>query len=512
VSDPRTQIGALSGRDVAALKSVVAVSGAVLMSLEILGSRVLAPAYGSSVYVWGSIITTFLIALAFGYSLGGRIADRRPSLSLLSAILALGAVLILPSVLWAPRLLAALSTSGWDTRWAALAAALVLFLPPSLAMGAVTPFGVRVGLRQVERAGTVSGGYSALSTTGSIAGTLLTTFFLIPRFPVRELLMGLAAALAGCALIVVRDRVSLYISAAAGLSWAATSFALSPPASVSGQVTLLRQDTPYHHILVTQVDSTRWMRFDNLTQSAVNVSYPDRIVGNGYANSILLAFAMRPSIRDACVIGLGGGILPRAMARIQPGVAVDSVEIDPAVRDIALQYFLYKESDRLRTTVEDGRVFLSRPGKPYDLIVLDAFNSTGVPFHLATREFYSTVRHRLGPDGVFAANFVGELMGPGGKLFWATYRAIRQEFGQVYAIGLSPEGSVPRTNIVLLATVSEEPVDTDALGKNAAALEARWKLPGLAGAAGNLVHSPEPPAGIPELTDAYAPVEALQSF
>jgi spermidine synthase len=512
VSPLRTIDAGLSGWDVAALKAVVAISGAVLMSLEILGSRVLAPSYGSSVYVWGSIITTFLIALALGYSLGGRIADRRPSLSLLSAILALGAVLILPSVLWAPRLLEALGTTGWDTRWAALAAALALFLPPSLAMGAVTPFGVRVGLRQLERAGTVSGGFSALSTAGSIAGTLVMTFFLIPRFPVRQLLMGLAATLACCALLVVRDRASLFIAAAAGISWTATSVALTPPASVAGQVTLLRRDTPYHHILVTQVDTTRWMRFDNLTQSAVNVAYPDRIVGNGYVNSILVAFALRPSIRDACVIGLGGGILPRAMARIRPDVTVDSVEIDPAVREIALKYFLYAESDRLRTAVEDGRVFLSRPGKSYDLIVLDAFNSTGVPFHLATREFYSAVRGRLKPGGVVAANFVGELMGPGGKLFWATYRAIRGQFGQVYAIGLAPDGRVPRSNVVVLATLSEDPVDAAALRKNAADLDARWKLPGIVGAAGSLVHSPEPPAEIPELTDAYAPVEALQNF
>lgn len=382
-------------------------SGAVLMSLEILGSRVLAPAYGSSVYVWGSLITTFLIALAAGYSLGGRIADRRPSLSLLSMILSAGAVLILPSVLWAPRLLDFLGGRGLDTRWAALIAAMILFLPPSLALGAVTPFGVRVGLRRVELAGTVSGGYSALSTVGSIAGTVLTTFFLIPRFPVHGLLMGLAATLAGCALLVVRDRTSLATTLVASLTWAAAVLARAPLASVSGETVLMRQDTPYNHIVVTQLDTTRWLRFDNLTQSAVNVAYPDRLVGNGYVQDLLLSFAMCPAIRQVCVIGLGGGAFPRAVARIEPDAVVESVEIDPAVREIARKFFLYSESERLRTVVEDGRVFLARGGKAYDLIVLDAFNSTGVPFHLTTREFFVAARRRLGPQGVFAANFVG---------------------------------------------------------------------------------------------------------
>src|SRR5262245_26706635 len=116
------------------LQAVVFVSGAVLMALEILGSRVLAPHYGSSVYVWGSLISTFLVALSVGYALGGRIADRSPRLSVLSVILSAAAVLILPSFVWNERLLSALGTLGWNLRWSALAGAVVLFLPPSLAL------------------------------------------------------------------------------------------------------------------------------------------------------------------------------------------------------------------------------------------------------------------------------------------------------------------------------------------------------------------------------------------
>lgn len=103
-------------------------------------------------------------------------------------------------------------------------------------------------------------------------------------------------------------------------------------------------------------------------------------------------------------------------------------------------------------------------------------------------------------------------MGPDGKLFWATYQAIRRQFGQVYVIGLEPGGRVPSTNIVLFATVSADPIDSDQLRRNAEALESRWKLPGLGSQAAAMTHSPQPPDGIPELTDAYAPVEALQHF
>ena len=114
---------------------------------------------------------------------------------------------------------------------------------------------------------------------------------------------------------------------------------------------------------------------------------------------------------------LGAGTFPRIASRVAPEVSLHSVEIDPVVVDIARKYFFYQESDRLTTTVEDGRVFLSRPGPAYDLIVLDAFNAQGVPFHLTTREFFEVVRQRLAPEGVFAANFIGALMGKDARLF-----------------------------------------------------------------------------------------------
>jgi spermidine synthase len=495
------------------LQAVVFIAGAVLMALEILGSRVLAPSYGSSVYVWGSLISTFLVALSAGYALGGRIADRRPSLASLSVVLTLAAVLMLPSIVWPEAILERVARNEWDVRWSALAAAVLLFLPASLAMGMVTPFAVRIGIRRMESAGTVSGGYSALSTAGSILGTLAATFLLIPLFPVGRLLLGLALALLVCAAILVRDRFSAAAAVLGGLALAAGISARVPPAPIGGETVLLRQDTPYHHMVVTQIDSSRWLRFDTLTQSGVNLAHPERSVV-GYDDGLLAALAFRPGIRRVCVIGLGGGSFPRAFSRMRPEAEIDSVEIDPVVRDVALKYFLYKETDRVRTVIADGRVFLSRPGPPYDLIVLDAFNSTGVPFHLTTREFFEIARRRLTPDGILAANFVGQLMGKDGRLFWATYRAIRSQFGQVYVASQQIlDGRAPTAgNILVFATVSGDPLDLDALRRRAGELAAQWKIGNAAAFMDVLVHGPQPPGDIPELTDAYAPVEALQNF
>lgn len=492
------------------LRLVVALSGAVLMGLEILGSRVLAPSYGSSVYVWGSLISTFLTALALGYAFGGRLADRRPSPAVLSIVLAVGAALILPSVAWGDVLLRRLLALGWDARWSALVASVVLFLPASVAMGMVTPFAVRIAIRRMEAAGSVSGGYAALSTVGSILGTLLTTFVLIPNFPVGALLLGLAATLVLCSLLLVRGPASISIACLAGAACGMAGFAR--PSAVSNEQILVRRDTAYHHIVVTQLLDTRWLRFDNLTQSGVNVEHPERLVV-AYQQALPLAMAMRPSLQRVCMIGLGAGTFAGTLARIRPNVVVDSVEIDPAVRDIARDFLLYRESEQIRTVIQDGRAFLAQEGEPYDLIVLDAFNSTGVPFHLTTREFFQTLRRRLAPDGVFAANFIGDLMGKDSRLFWAAYQTIRRQFGQVYVINsdLAAGRTTLTGTILVFATVSADPLELDAIRHNTVEMDKRWKLK-LSSFAGHLIHSPEPPRGTVELTDAYAPVEALQNF
>jgi hypothetical protein len=146
---------------------------------------------------------------------------------------------------------------------------------------------------------------------------------------------------------------------------------------------------------------------------------------------------------------------------------IDTVEIDPVVRDLALEYFLYRESERVRTVIADGRVFLAQPGPAYDLIVLDAFNSTGVPFHLTTREFFVTLRRRLSPDGILAANFVGQPMGEDGRLLGdlqddpAPVRAgVRRESAHHGRTAAVP-------NLIVYATVSADPQELDGVASAA---------------------------------------------
>jgi spermidine synthase len=497
------------------LQIVVALSGAVIMSLEILGSRVLAPSYGSSVYVWGSLLTVFLTALAAGYALGGRLADRHPETSAISLILAGAAVLILPSIQFAPGLLAALGRAGWDMRLGSLAAALLLFLPPSLLMGMVSPFAVRVAVPHLEKVGAIAGGYSALSTAGSIVGTLATAFLLIPMFPVPTLLLGLAGTLVLGAVLLMASRATVLAAGLAALACVVTGFSRRPAEADAGVKILVSRDTAYHHLQVFEFeqDAVRMMRFDNLTQGGMNLKRPERSVF-GYDEAFFGAFALKPGIRRVCVIGLGAGTFPRRLAQLLPEAQIDTVEIDPVVAQIAKEYFAFPESERNRIFVEDGRVFLARGGAPYDLIVLDAYNATGVPFHLMTREFFALAKSRLSRNGVFAANFLGHVMGEKGELFWSALRTIRNQFGQVYVMApdLAEGSSAFQRNAIVLATVSADPVSPEQFKSNAGQIVQKWRVAALLTYAAAVLRNPPPRIEAPELSDSFAPVEALQSF
>lgn len=172
------------------IKLVVFICGAVVMSFEILGSRVLAPNFGSSVFVWGSLISVFLAGLSAGYYLGGRIADMNPS----SRKLAL--MIIAPGVLFVTFPLYSTPVSDWifakdlGVRFSPLLASAVLFLVPSVFLGIVSPYTAKLMICSLHTSGKTIGTLYALSTFGSIVGTLVTSFYLIAVAGVNALIIG----------------------------------------------------------------------------------------------------------------------------------------------------------------------------------------------------------------------------------------------------------------------------------------------------------------------------------
>ena len=438
------------------LHAVVFVCGAVLMGLEIVGSRILAPYFGNSIFVWGSLISVVLAALSLGYWLGGIAADRWPRLSVLGALITIPGIMIalLPFVY--PPFNRAIAASEMGARVSPLISSLVLFLVPSVFLGTISPFAVRLQARAVTSVGTTAGGLYAVSTAGSIAGTLLTAFYLIVAVGVANIThgLGLTLLLAAAALFLGGRRVrraSLTLICAGilllAVVWHARTRAEDPGL-------LLDMDSFYNHIHVADESGTRYMDFDNLRQSAMLLSDPWELRLR-YTRFLGLALAFQPDPRRVLILGLGGGSFPKRLYRDFPQVVVDVVDIDPEIIAIAKRYFQVPEDSRLRLHRWDGRRFLHETRDTYDLIFLDAYNSDTIPFHLTTREFYREVEAHLAPGGFVVSNIIGALRGSQSGFFRAMYRTLADTFPTVYVVPTYDGGGafvLGEINILLFAT------------------------------------------------------------
>jgi spermidine synthase len=540
----------LPGRfDGAAVMVAVFLSGAVLLGVEIAASRVLAPFFGNSLYVWGSLIGVVLTGLAIGYWAGGVLADRLPATGLLLGVLGLEglAVLAIPFV-DEPVLEAVV---GWDAgpRLNPLIAAVILFGPVSVLMACVTPIAVRLRARSLARVGRTAGRLFSVSTVGSIVGTLATAFFLVPELGVDQLIgLGAAALFAAVLVVALAERrvlpALLAAVATAGAVVAAVSLApetggtlsgaaaqnWSPLYRLRGSETVLdardpraaitqpelrvvySKDTQYHRLSVVEDADTRYLRFDNSLQSAMYVDDPLR-TRFAYTDLFHLAKAYNPDAQDILFIGLGAGSSEKRMLADFPDVRLHAVEIDPAVVDVAHDYFaLPRDEPRLEVSVGDGRRFLADDDRRWDAIVIDAFFADAIPFHLVTQEFLDLARTRLSPGGVIVANAIGSIAGPGSRLFRSIYRTYRTVFPTVLvhpAILAGDEGDETFRNLILVATEQAAPQRAFLADRWAETRENAPGAPDLEQAILDRHDVPIPTGDVPVLTDDYAPTDAL---
>lgn len=268
--------------------------------------------------------------------------------------------------------------------------------------------------------------------------------------------------------------------------------------------------TPYHHIRVVDANGQRTLEFDGASQSRMSLSHPLR--GHfEYTEMFHLAWLWNDGITNVLMVGLGGASTQRAFEHDYPGVRLVTVEIDPAVRRVAKEYFQLRESPRQRVFVEDGRVFLRRTRRQFDAIFMDAYSENRygafIPQHLATKEFFVLAASHLTTNGVLAYNVMGNLHGWQVELLGAIYKTLRTAFPQVY---LFPCRS--SQNVVFLATKSSARAEANGLARRADRLvrEHRVSLPTFRIRLGSFrAGPPQTATRAPVLTDDFAPMERL---
>jgi spermidine synthase len=468
----------------AAIYLVAFVTGGIVMSFEMLGSRYLNPYFGSGIYTWAALISTVLAALTVGYFLGGWLADRTASVRVLGATVGVASLYMLVLPAFSEALLELVLAAIDDVRTGSLVAAFAVMFFPVTLYGIYSPFAIRLMLRSAARSGVVSGTVYGVSTAGSIVGTLGTTFFLIPAIGTRAITFTLGAAGIVCGLLLIAlPRIGRGASVPAALiACAALAAGHARAEALFDQniraVMLKRADGRIAHIETQYTDlyidkersmllmSSRYKR-DEYVESMVNLKDPDDLPID-YTRSMTVSLAYPQEPRRVAMIGLGGGSISTYLGRHMPELAIDAVEVDPGLIKTAKTYFGIRETEKVRFIENDGRVYLNRNKSQYDVILLDAFQRLGVPFHLLTKEFYQLVKERLAPDGVAAFNVTG-----GTKLYTSTLVTLRAVFPTVDVYPVYQDKYERQMIAVASAAGSSDP---DALMRHATALQTRHKL------------------------------------
>jgi len=492
----------------------VFITGASVLILEVVAVRILSPYYGNTIFTVSSVISVILLALSVGYYVGGTLADRRPSLEWFFSIILAGGVLLLAfhliGIVTLPKIGPALSIVSGP-----LVSAGLLFLAPALLLGAVAPYAVKLHSLAAPNTGVgrTAGAIFFWSTLGSITGSLLAGFVLIPRVGIDRIIIGTAlllVLLGTGALVALRARrTRIYAASVTSIVVFGLAWWIATP--VDAGVVYVR-DGVYQKITIYEGAFVgRPARFLLLDRSESGATFldsrdpTDLVYDYTKYHSLYKIFA--PQLQRALVLGGGSYSVPKALLKEAPGVEVDVAEIEPSLFDLAKQYFGVTESPRLHNHVQDGRRFLQETASTYDLIFGDVYYSYfSVPPQFTTHEFFTLARARLNRDGVFIANMIGDLSRRQPSLIMAELRTFRDVFPNSYFFAVeSPEKTALIQNITLVGYNSNRRIDITSppVTTNADALirflrykqldvERRFEL------------SP-----YPVLTDRFSPVEYL---
>ena len=474
---------------------LVAGTSAIVLVLEILAGRLLAPYVGVSLETYTGIIGTILIGIAVGAWAGGTMADRVNPRRLLPPLLMLGGALAIATIPTVRLIGSASGGSGGGLRIIALSA--LGFLPSATVLSAVPPAVIKLQLRDLGATGATVGRLSAWSTGGAIVGTFFTGFFLVAAAPVSTLIVaiGLGLIASGGALwvfgrahgFVVESGQLFSVAGIAALGLLGTATIASP----------CDTQTSYY-CLAVRVDADRpggrTLVLDDLRHSYVDLDDPTHLEF-WYIRRLADVIALAPRGE---VVFLGGGALtlPRQVRATSPHTQQLVFEIDDGLIDVVEAEFGYRPSASIEVRIDDARLGLAGVDTDSaDVVIGDAFGSRSVPFHLATEEFTRDVRRVLRSTGTYAVNVIDSP----GQRFLAAQAATLDRVFEYVAVVLGPQAAAGQHgNSVLIA--SDEPIDVLALDQRRVDAGDGGEV--VSDLAGLIVDAPI-------LTDDYAPVDQL---
>lgn len=394
-------------KSIRAYELIAFTTGFSLMAYELAAARILAPSIGSSTYVWTSVIGVIIAALSLGYAVGGSVADKRVRPEDVAWLLLASASGVLLTLVFAPGTLASLQSIA-DPRLQGLLASLLLFMPASFVLGAIAPYLARLRTEGLAHTGRVVASLSAMNAIGGIAGTFCVGFVLFGFIGSRETMIVVVTILAGSSWLIAplgrlrwRAALTVWITAV-GILLLATQ----PPTDITADI-----DTP----------SARYQVMDrNIANATVRIlatgpmgsqsgvyANGSRELVFGYTKRMAEVIAQAPHKGSMLVLGGGAFTLPAYLADTYPNSSIDVVEIDPQLTAIAKKYFGYYDRPNVRIVNQDARAFLNTNQKKYDLILVDVYSDTAVPFAVTTRNYAQHLARSTSEHGAAIVNVIG---------------------------------------------------------------------------------------------------------
>jgi predicted membrane-bound spermidine synthase len=432
--------------------------GGSVMAAELLGAKMLAPYFGSSLYVWASVLAITLVGLAGGYFCGGLLSYRSKNpMTLFYVLLAAATFTVLMPfsskfILWLVGMHSLIPS--------VIVSSLCILFPPVFMMGMVSPLIIRAITTDVDDAGRAAGAIYAISTVGGIIATFAFGFYVIPQFGLTLPSIFTGIALGVLPLIVLLRNKQ--ITKAAGFfllcAWAISASSFKPLSSevklvyesegLLGQLMVL--DYPRYDSVKKLDGHSRWLFVNRISQTMFD-SLADESKGEEkyftYVYRISDLADSMPAGSRALLLGLGGGSIAKKLD--EKGFAVDVCELDERIAQVARNYFYL--SPRVNITVDDARHYINTCGKKYDLIVLDMFKGEEVPNHVFTKESLEKLKGMQNPGAIVLVNSLGYIDDRIGKSMRSIYKTF---LAAGYRVEVLPTDPNPNSrNLLFYASV-----------------------------------------------------------
>lgn len=435
------------------------IEGGSVMAAELLGAKMLAPYFGSSLYVWATVLAITLGGLAAGYFAGGILSFKSKNvLALFYVILAAATFTVLmpfssKMILWA--------VGQHSLIPSVIVSASCILFPPVFMMGMVSPLIIRAITIDVEHSGKAAGAIYAISTVGGIIATFAFGFYVIPNFglTIPSIVTGIILGLIPLLVLLKQKQIGKAAGFFLLCAWAlsASSFNFSSSVKIIytsegllGQIIVL--DYP-HYNKDTVIDGhSRWLFVNRISQTMFD-SLADESKGEEkyftYVYRISDYVDSFPKTTKALMIGLGGGSVAKKLS--EKGFTVDVCELDKRIAHVAKKYFYL--SDKVNITVDDGRHFIRNCKKKYDIIVLDIFRGEDPPNHVFTQESLTQLKEMLNPNGIVFVNSLGYFEGSIGKSMRSVCKTLQAAGYNVKALTTDPNPD--QRNILFYASLGE---------------------------------------------------------